>query len=286
MINPPIDLSDARRVISTALEEDLAYGPDITSFATVGSSQRSRARIVSRQPGVIAGTELISEVLLQLTCPTDFTVDVQVSDGDTVEPGDVVASIECSTRALLTAERTILNLLTHLSGIATTTSYWVDAITGTKAVVRDSRKTLPGLRLLQKYAVRVGGGQNHRMGLGDRALIKDNHVVAAGSVVEALRRVRHDFPDIWCEVEVDTLAQLDELLTIGPQEIMLDNFDLWEVQVAVQRRNALSPSTLLEVSGGLTLDRAAEVAAAGVDFLAVGGLTHTVTALDLGLDFD
>lgn len=281
-----LDLADARKVIRVALDEDLAYGPDITTFATVGSSQRSRAKVISREPGVVAGTALIAEVIAMVSNDDDFTVTVLKEDGEQIDSGAVVAEIECPTRTLLTAERTLLNLLTHLSGIATATHAWVDEVSGTKAKIRDSRKTLPMLRKLQKYAVRAGGGENHRMGLGDRAMIKDNHVAAAGSVVEALRCVRHEFPDVWCEVEVDTLAQLDELLTEAPDEILLDNFDLWEVQVAVQRRNALSPSTLLEVSGGLTLDRAAEYAQCGVDFLAVGALTHSVRTLDLGLDFE
>lgn len=281
-----LDLADARKVIRVALDEDLAYGPDITTFATVGSTQRSRAKVVSREHGTIAGGALIAEVIAMVSENSDFTVNLLKQDGDTVAPGEAVAEIECPTRVLLTAERTLLNLLTHLSGIATATSAWVEEVSGTKAKIRDSRKTLPMLRKLQKYAVRAGGGENHRMGLGDRAMIKDNHVVAAGSVVEALRCVRLEFPDVWCEVEVDTLAQLDELLTESPDEILLDNFDLWEVQVAVQRRNALSPETLLEVSGGLTLEQAAEYANCGIDYLAVGALTHSVRTLDLGLDFD
>lgn len=281
-----LDLEDARAVIRRALDEDLADGADITTRATVSSCQRSRASVVSRHHGTIAGVDLIVEVLAMVSENDDFSVKVLKTDGEQVVPGDVIAVIECPTQTLLTAERTMLNLVTHLSGIATATAAWVDAIAGTKAVIRDSRKTLPGLRKLQKYAVRAGGGTNHRMSLGDRAMIKDNHVVAAGSVVEALRSVRHEYPDVWCEVEVDNLTQLDELLTEAPDEVLLDNFDLWEVQVAVQRRNALSPKTLLEVSGGLTLDKAEDYAKCGVDFLAAGALTHSVAALDLGLDFD
>lgn len=197
----------------------------------------------------------------------------------------MVARIEAGTRDLLTAERTLLNLLTHLSGIASATARWVDAVEGTGAQIRDSRKTLPGLRLLQKYAVTTGGGVNHRLGLGDRALIKDNHVVAAGGVLPAFRAVREQFPDKWCEIEVDTLEQLDELLPEKPDEILLDNFEPWMVQTAVQRRDAVSPDTLLEASGGLTLDVAADYARTGVDYLAVGSLTHSAPALDLGLDF-
>ncbi|MEJ6012613.1 carboxylating nicotinate-nucleotide diphosphorylase [Corynebacterium sp. H127] len=281
-----LDMENARRVIAVALAEDLAHGPDITTMATVGETQRSVAHIVSREPGVIAGTALIAATLELVDPDMSFDLRVHVSDGEKVAADERVATIECPTAQLLTAERTLLNLITHLSGVATGTAAWVGAVSGTKTKIRDSRKTLPGMRELQKYAVRAGGGENHRMGLGDCAMIKDNHVAAAGSVSEALRRVRHDYPDTWCEVEVDTLAQLDELLTVNPDEILLDNFDLWEVQVAVQRRNALSPDTLLEVSGGLTLDRAADVARCGVDYLAVGSLTHSVRALDLGLDFE
>lgn len=165
------------------------------------------------------------------------------------------------------------------------TAAWVDAVAGTKAKIRDTRKTLPGLRLLQKYAVRVGGGVNHRMGLGDAALIKDNHVAAAGSVVAALKAVREEAPGLPCEVEVDSLEQLDEVLALGVELVLLDNFPVWQTQMAVQRRDARAPETLLESSGGLTLDTAADYAGTGVDYLAIGALTHSVRVLDLGLDF-
>jgi nicotinate-nucleotide pyrophosphorylase (carboxylating) len=187
---------------------------------------------------------------------------------------------------MLTAERTVLNLLTHLSGIATATRAWVDAVAGTGARIRDTRKTLPGLRALEKYAVRCGGGVNHRMSLGDAALIKDNHVAAAGSVAAAVAAVRSTDPHIALEVEVDTLVQLDEALAAGATVVLLDNFDLADTATAVRRTRAVAPSVALESSGGLTLDRAAAVAATGVDFLAVGALTHSAPALDLGLDLD
>ena len=192
--------------------------------------------------------------------------------------------LDANTRGLLTAERTLLNLVCHLSGIATATAAWIDAVDGTNAKIRDTRKTLPGLRALQKYAVRVGGGVNHRMGLGDAALIKDNHVAAAGSVVAALRAVRAAAPDLPCEVEVDTLEQLDEVLGEDVQLILLDNFPVWQTQIAVQRRDSQAPGVLLESSGGLSLDTAAEYAGTGVDYLAVGALTHSVRVLDIGLD--
>ncbi|MDO5668872.1 MAG: carboxylating nicotinate-nucleotide diphosphorylase [Corynebacterium sp.] len=284
---PTVDLDpeDVDRLIAQALDEDLTYGPDITSRATVPAGHRSSARIVPRQPGTIAGLFVVDRVLRQVAT-MDFRVEELVSDGDRVHPGDTVARIEAGTRDLLTAERTLLNLLTHLSGIASATAQWVDAVDGTAARIRDSRKTLPGLRQLQKYAVTVGGGLNHRLGLGDRALIKDNHVIAAGGVLNAFRAVREHFPDKWCEIEVDTLEQLDLLLPEHPDEILLDNFEPWMVQVAVQRRDKISPDTLLEASGGLTLDGAADYARTGVDYLAVGSLTHSAPALDLGLDFD
>ena len=179
----------------------------------------------------------------------------------------------------------MLNLVCHLSGIATATAAWVAEVAGTNARIRDTRKTLPGLRALQKYAVRVGGGVNHRMGLGDAALIKDNHVAAAGSVVAALRAVRAAAPDLPCEVEVDSLEQLSDVLAEDIELVLLDNFAVWETQIAVQRRDAMAPGVRLESSGGLTLDTAAAYAGTGVDYLAVGALTHSVRVLDIGLDF-
>ncbi|WP_018024689.1 carboxylating nicotinate-nucleotide diphosphorylase [Corynebacterium ulceribovis] len=281
----PLDRAETDALIRAALDEDLRYGPDATSVATVDESARSVAKIVARKPGVIAGADIPAWTLAQLTDPENFTVE-SVADGTRVQPGHVVATISAPTRTLLTAERTFLNLITHASGIATATSHWVDAVLGTGARIRDSRKTLPGMRNLQKFAVSVGGGVNHRYGLGDQAMIKDNHVIAAGGVVEALRKVRAAYPDLWCEVEVDTLEQLDAILAERPDQVLLDNFELWQTQIAVQRRDQLSPRTTLESSGGLTLDVARNYATCGVDYLAVGGLTHTVTALDLGLDFE
>jgi nicotinate-nucleotide pyrophosphorylase (carboxylating) len=201
-----------------------------------------------------------------------------------VESGTAVLRVKADTRGMLTGERTLLNLICHLSGIATATRQWVDAIAGTRAIVRDTRKTLPGLRALQKYAVRVGGGQNHRMGLGDAALIKDNHVAAAGSVVAALRAVKAAAPGLPCEVEVDSLEQLDEVLAEPVELVLLDNFSVWQTQIAVQRRNAKAAGVKLESSGGLSLDNAHAYAATGVDYLAVGALTHSVRVVDIGLD--
>lgn len=275
---------EVRTLIRTALDEDLRYGPDVTSAATVAPNATVDAAIVSRADGVIAGLPAVLAVLDEVVGAGAYEVTASVADGTRIAPGDVVLALRAPTAALLTAERTALNLVCHLSGIATATARWVDAVAGTDARIRDSRKTLPGMRYLQKYAVRAGGGVNHRMGLGDAALIKDNHVAAAGSVSAALTAVRAAAPDLPVEVEVDSLEQLDEVLALAPQLVLLDNFELWATQMAVSRRSNRSPQTKLESSGGLTIDQAADYARTGVDYLAVGALTHSVTALDLGLD--
>lgn len=275
--------ADAVTAIRRALEEDLRYGADATSLATVPGDARATARLASRQDGVVAGLPLLP-LLLAEVLGEDFSVTMLAVDGDRVAAGDVVAEISGPTLGLLTVERTLLNLVCHLSGVASATRAWVDELEGTICSVRDTRKTMPGMRLLQKYAVRCGGGVNHRLGLGDAVLIKDNHVVAAGGVRPALDAVRQRFPDLPCEVEVDSLEQLDQMLEEGVDLVLLDNFPAWQTQIAVQRRDRLSPGTQLESSGGLTLDAAAEYARCGVNFLAVGGLTHSVAVLDLGLD--
>ncbi|OCB33588.1 nicotinate-nucleotide diphosphorylase (carboxylating) [Mycobacterium malmoense] len=279
----PDERSAAQDTIRRALDEDLRYGPDVTTLATVPAGAVATASMVPREPGVIAGVE-VALLVLDAVLAGGYEVLHGVEDGARLQPGEPVLTVRADTRGLLTAERTMLNLVCHLSGIATTTAAWVQAVHGTKAKVRDTRKTLPGLRALQKYAVRVGGGVNHRLGLGDAALIKDNHVVAAGSVVDALRAVREAAPDLPCEVEVDSLEQLDEVLAEKPELVLLDNFPVWQTQMAVQRRDARAPAVLLESSGGLSLDNAATYAATGVDYLAVGALTHSVRALDVGLD--
>ncbi|WP_111512524.1 carboxylating nicotinate-nucleotide diphosphorylase [Mycobacterium kyogaense] len=276
--------ADARSIISRALDEDLRYGPDVTTLATVAESATTTASVVAREVGVIAGGDLALIVFDEVLGRDGYRVVHRVPDGTRLEPGGAALVVEGPTRGLLTAERTMLNLVCHLSGIATATAAWVDAVAGTGAQIRDTRKTLPGMRSLQKYAVRVGGGVNHRMGLGDAALIKDNHVAAAGSVVAALRAVREVAPDLPCEVEVDSLEQLDEVLAEGVELVLLDNFPVWQTQIAVQRRATRSPHTMLESSGGLSLDSAADYAGTGVDYLAVGALTHSVRVLDLGLD--
>jgi len=278
------ELTEARITIRRGLDEDLRYGPDITTLATVPDDATTLASLVSREPGVAAGIDVALLVLDEVLGQDGYQVVDRVDDGTRLDAGTALLQLKGPTRGLLTAERTLLNLVCHLSGIATATAAWVDAVEGTNAKIRDTRKTLPGLRALQKYAVRVGGGVNHRMGLGDAALIKDNHVAAAGSVVAALRAVRAAAPDLPCEVEVDTLEQLDDVLAEDVQLVLLDNFPVWQTQIAVQRRNANAPGVQLESSGGLSLDSAAEYAGTGVDFLAVGALTHSVRVLDVGLD--
>lgn len=275
---------DARETVLRGLNEDLRYGPDATTLATVSPDAVATASMVPREAGVVAGVDVALMVLDEVIGSSGYQVLYRVEDGARVGPGEPLLTVQAETRGLLTAERTMLNLVCHLSGIATVTAAWVGAVEGTKAKIRDTRKTLPGLRALQKYAVRVGGGVNHRLGLGDAALIKDNHVAAAGSVVGALRAVRAAAPELSCEVEVDSLEQLDEVLVEKPELILLDNFPVWQTQMAVQRRDSRAPDVLLESSGGLSLDTARTYAITGVDYLAVGALTHSVRVLDVGLD--
>ena len=276
--------AEALATIRRGLDEDLRYGPDVTTLATVPAEATTEAAVVAREAGVAAGVDIALMVLDEVLGPDGYRVLDRAEDGTRLQAGQALLRVEANTRGLLTAERTLLNLVCHLSGIATATEAWVRAVEGTKAQIRDTRKTLPGLRALQKYAVRVGGGVNHRMGLGDAALIKDNHVAAAGSVVAALRAVRAAAPDLPCEVEVDTLEQLDEVFREDVQLVLLDNFPVWQTQIAVQRRDTRAPGVLLESSGGLSLNTAAQYAGTGVDYLAVGVLTHSVRVLDIGLD--
>jgi nicotinate-nucleotide pyrophosphorylase (carboxylating) len=278
------ELVEARATIARALDEDLRYGPDITTAATVPEGAVTTASLVTREAGLIAGVDIALLVLDEVLGPDGYRIISRVEDGARLEPGASALTVEARMHGLLTAERTLLNLVCHLSGIATATAAWVDAVHGTTTKIRDTRKTLPGLRALQKYAVRVGGGVNHRLGLGDAALIKDNHVAAAGSVVAALRAVRAAAPDLLCEVEVDSLEQLDEILAEGAELVLLDNFPVWQTQIAVQRRDTRAPATKLESSGGLSLESAADYAGTGVDYLAVGALTHSARVLDIGLD--
>jgi nicotinate-nucleotide pyrophosphorylase (carboxylating) len=275
------DPDDLLRVVRTALAEDLRYGPDATTAATVPADAVATGAFTPRVGGVLAGVVAVRVVLAEVL-GDDVEVLDDRPDGTRVRAGEPALVVRAPVRGLLTAERTALNLLCHLSGVATATASWVDAVAGTGARIRDTRKTLPGLRLLEKYAVRCGGGVNHRLGLGDAVLIKDNHVAAAGSVGAALHRARAAAPDLPCEVEVDSLDQLDEVLALGAELVLLDNFTVDETTEAVRRRG--SAATLLESSGGLVLANARAYAETGVDFLAVGALTHSAPALDLGLD--
>ena len=268
--------------IVLALEEDLPGGTtDVTSDATIPADALGVADFAAREPGIVAGLGL-AELVFHYVIGRDVEVSGRVPDGRPVARGDVVMQVSGPVRGLLTAERTALNLVCHLSGVATATRAWVDAVAGTGTRIRDTRKTLSGLRLLEKYAVRCGGGVNHRLGLGDAVLIKDNHVAAAGSVGAALAAARRHAPDLPCEVEVDTLDQLDEVLALGAELVLLDNFTVADTAEAVRRRG--SAPTGLESSGGLRLANARAYAETGVDYLAIGALTHSVTALDLGLD--
>ncbi|MCM3884503.1 carboxylating nicotinate-nucleotide diphosphorylase [Frankia sp. R82] len=254
---------------------------DATSAATVDAALVGHGALVSRAAGTVAGLPVVAAVFETVLGPT-VTVTLVAADGDQVAPGQAVARVNGPVRGLLTAERTALNLLCHLSGVATLTRAWVDAVAGTGAKIRDTRKTLPGLRALEKYAVRCGGGVNHRMSLSDAALIKDNHVVAAGGVTAAFAAVRARFPQLSVEVECDTVEQVAEAVAAGADLILCDNMGLRELRAAVAI--ARPAGVRLEASGGLSLAVAADVAATGVDYLSVGALTHSAPVLDLGLD--
>ena len=277
-----LDPADTERVVRGALDEDLRYGPDATSAATAPPGRQAVAEAVARQPGVLAGLP-VAMAVLDAAGFAPGAVQPLRADGDRVGPGTAVLRIHGPLREMLGAERTLLNFLTHLSGIATVTRAWVDELAGTGAVLRDTRKTTPGLRQLEKYAVRCGGGVNHRMGLGDAALVKDNHVAAAGGITAAIRAVRAAAPDLPLEVECDSLAQVEEALDAGAQLILLDNMSLAELRAAVAVARGY-PAARLEASGGLHLGQASAVAATGVHYLSVGALTHSAPVLDLGLD--
>ena len=282
LLEAGLEPDDTERVARGALAEDLRYGPDVTSAATATAGARAVAGVVAREPGVLAGLPVALAVLDAAGVPPE-AAKPRHADGDRIAAGAEVLRIRSGLRELLGAERTLLNVLTHLSGIATATRAWADALSGTGCAVRDTRKTIPGLRQLEKYAVRCGGGLNHRMGLGDAALIKDNHVAAAGSVTKAIEAVRAVAPALPLEVECDDLAQVEEALAAGAELILLDNMDLADLRAAVALARPY-PSVRLEASGGLRLATARAVAETGVDFVAVGALTHSSPALDLGLD--
>ncbi|MDJ0466370.1 carboxylating nicotinate-nucleotide diphosphorylase [Streptomyces sp. H27-C3] len=280
LVDAGLDPLQVEDIANVALAEDLADGPDVTTVATVPDDAVATGDFTAREAGVVAGLR-VAEAVLSIVCTDEFEVERHVEDGDRVEPGQKLISVTTRTADLLTGERSALNLLCRLSGIATATRAWADALDGTKAKVRDTRKTTPGLRALEKFAVRCGGGANHRMSLSDAALVKDNHVVAAGGVAEAFKLVRTRFPDVPVEVEVDTLAQVTEVLEAGADLILLDNFTPAETAEAVA---LVAGRATLESSGRLTLDTARAYADTGVDFLAVGALTHSAPILDIGLD--
>ncbi|MFJ8446322.1 carboxylating nicotinate-nucleotide diphosphorylase [[Kitasatospora] papulosa] len=274
----PVEVEDIAHV---AIEEDLDGGEDVTTVATVPEDAVATGDFTAREAGVVAGLR-VAEAVLSIVCTDEFEVERHVEDGDRVVAGQKLLTVTTRTRDLLTGERSALNLLCRLSGIATATRAWADVLEGTKAKVRDTRKTTPGLRALEKYAVRCGGGVNHRMSLVDAALVKDNHVIAAGGVAEAFRRVRKAFPELAIEVEVDTLQQVREVLDAGADLILLDNFTPSATAEAVA---LVGGRAALESSGRLTLGSARAYADAGVDYLAVGALTHSSPILDIGLDF-
>ena len=281
-----LDAVAVRALVTMALDEDLDGGVDVTSEATIPADHESVLDLVSRADGVVAGLPVAAVAFEAAAARVSayahsMRIDLHVHDGARVQPGQVLLSVTGPTRALLLAERTALNLLCHLSGVATATMAWADALIGTRARVRDTRKTTPGLRALEKYAVRCGGGVNHRMSLSDAALVKDNHVVAAGGVAAAFDAVRSRFPGLPVEVEVDSLDQLEEVLDAGATLVLLDNFTPEQMRRAVA---ITAGRALLEASGGLTLDSVYEVGDTGVDFIAVGALTHSARVLDIGAD--
>jgi nicotinate-nucleotide pyrophosphorylase (carboxylating) len=279
-VAPPDSLETIRAIVSRALDEDIGDG-DVTTDCTVSPDTRLQGEFIAKQPGVIAGLEAAR--LAFTLIDERARLSQAVADGDLVEPGQVVASVEGAGRALLSGERTALNLLQRMSGIATLTRQYVDAVRGTRAVILDTRKTAPGLRAFDKWAVRLGGGQNHRFGLYDMVLIKDNHIAAVGgSLSEAVRRVRAgDARHRPIEVEVTDQSELRQAQTLGVQRILLDNMSLGEMREAVQLVAGRVP---LEASGNVSLQNVAEVAATGVEYISVGALTHSVRALDISLE--
>jgi nicotinate-nucleotide pyrophosphorylase (carboxylating) len=284
LIDGGLDPDAVAGIVRSAVTEDLMGGVDVTSAATIPVDHRSTATFGTRQDGVISGLSVVAAVIETVCGDAASEFRELVPDGTHVATATAVAEVTAPTRLLLTAERTALNLLCHLSGVASATRRWADALEGTHAVVRDTRKTTPGLRALEKYAVRCGGGTNHRMGLSDMALVKDNHVAAAGGIAEAFRRVREIAATIPLEIEVDTLDGLREAIAAGADEVLIDNFAPEEMREAVRVRDEMNPSVRLEASGGLTLESARIVAETGVDYIAVGELTHSARVLDIGLD--
>ena len=274
-LNPELVLA----LVELAISEDLMGGTDVTSLSTIPETQISELDLVARKKGVISGIDVASLVFYSIN--SKIQINQKVKDGSEVEENQTILTAKGPTTDLLTAERTALNFLSHLSGITTLTNKWVKEVAATNASIRDTRKTIPGLRILEKYAVRCGGGKNHRMSLNDQALIKDNHVVAAGSILKAIEKVKDKFPELPLEIEVDNLDQLQEVLKTDIKLILLDNFTIEDLQRAVSLNNKKAK---LEASGGITFENARKIAQTGVDYLAVGALTHSAPVLDIGGD--
>ena len=274
-LNPELVLA----LVELAISEDLMGGTDVTSLSTIPETQISELDLVARKKGVISGIDVASLVFYSIN--SKIQINQKVKDVSEVEENQTILTAKGPTTDLLTAERTALNFLSHLSGIATLTNKWVKEVAATNASIRDTRKTTPGLRILEKYAVRCGGGKNHRMSLNDQALIKDNHVVAAGSILKAIEKVKDKFPELPLEIEVDNLDQLQEVLKTDIKLILLDNFTIEDLQRAVSLNNKKAK---LEASGGITFENARKIAQTGVDYLAVGALTHSAPVLDIGGD--
>ena len=265
--------------VKDAISEDLAGGQDLTSVATITQSQVSTADFTTRASGVVSGLHVVAAVLEY--CGVNH-YEVLVDEGAKVSAGKVLITAQGNTQKILLAERTALNFLSHLSGVSTLTNQWVSEISGTKCQIRDTRKTTPGLRMLEKFAVRMGGGVNHRLSLSQAALIKDNHIMAAGSISDAFNAIKKMYPDKSIEIEVDSIDQLKEAITLKPDLILLDNMSTNQCSEAVSITNGL---VKLEASGGIAITNAKAYAATGVDYLAIGSLTHSAPALDIGLDF-
>lgn len=278
LLGVSLDPAQVAEFVVRAYQEDLEGGEDVTSVATIPGGHQSSGEFRTRAAGVVAGIEVV-KVALELVGVTEIKVNIHCAHR--VEVGTVLLSARGNTRALLLAERTALNFLGHLSGIATLTRTWVDEVVEYKAKIRDTRKTTPGMRQLEKYAVRMGGGTNHRISLSESVLIKDNHIEAAGGVAKAFERARSLYPKIEIEVEVDTLTQLKEIILLQPDLVLLDNMSVDQCREAVA---IVQGRCKLEASGGLSLDSARAYAATGVDYLAVGALTHSAPVLDIGLD--
>jgi len=275
-----INLDEVEHLITHAFKEDMPEGDDRTTIATIDANQTSEAKMRVRKDGVLAGVCVAAMVFEKVGLSA---ITFSKSCGDRVSAGEAILTVKGNTRDILRSERIALNFISHLSGIATLTSKWVEVIAGSGAIIRDTRKTIPGLRKLEKFAVRMGGGENHRMNLSDGAIIKDNHIAASGSITEAVKRVRTQFPGMPVEVEVDNLTQLREALSANAEVILLDNMNLELTKQAVEI--AAGWNSKLESSGGLTLDTARAYAETGVNYLAVGALTHSAPILDIGLDF-